>query len=513
MARIALIKIFTGLNLAPAQLSGELQRAGHDSRIIYFKDHYVANFGEHEGFEVTDYPGIFTAIDGSKRVWNCYKPFTNYEFGLLIEELNEFKPDAIGFSIISGIIKEAALVTEKLREHFSVPIIWGGPGPTLEPERCIAIADLVCINEGEEVIVELAEKLDAKADITDIAGTWSRKPDGEIVQNPQRPLLKLDDIAIPDWNTQHYVHINSIRGRRSNIWPSNIKQEYPIMTQRGCPFSCSFCIESRYQELFGKKNSLRRRSVDIVLQELRWAKDNLDIKTVLFYDDVFTVNPRWLKEFLPRYKAEIGLDFWCYTYPTTHDVELLHLLKDAGMTFITMGIQSGSARILKEHFNRPTETARVLEAAREIVDLGPEVVGYFDLISKVPFEKEEDLRATFEFLLELPKELRTLGLVEMCDFPTYDYTRQSEELGRVLASDKNATSSGDETNRQLATSAGGLSEADYDYYHKLYLLTRTSMPVAEIRAIAENPLYRENPALLDDFNTNESRANFTGISF
>ena len=36
MARIALIKIFTGLNLAPAQLSGELQRAGHSSRIIYF---------------------------------------------------------------------------------------------------------------------------------------------------------------------------------------------------------------------------------------------------------------------------------------------------------------------------------------------------------------------------------------------------------------------------------------------------------------------------------------------
>ena len=37
----------------------------------------------------------------------------------------------------------------------------------------------------------------------------------------------------------------------------------------------------------------------------------------MFYDDVFTVNPRWLREFAPRYKAEVGLPFWCYTYPRT----------------------------------------------------------------------------------------------------------------------------------------------------------------------------------------------------
>ena len=75
------------------------------------------------------------------------------------------------------------------------------------------------------------------------------------------------------------------------------------MTQRGCPFSCSFCIESVYQDMFGKKNSLRRRSVDVVIEELVAAKQKLGIRQVMFYDDVFTVNPRWLREFAPRYKA------------------------------------------------------------------------------------------------------------------------------------------------------------------------------------------------------------------
>ncbi|MEZ5493519.1 MAG: radical SAM protein [Pseudomonadales bacterium] len=502
MARIALIKIFTGLNLAPAQLSGELLRAGHASRIIYFKDHHIVDFDKCSDYEITDYPGVFTAADGIKKVWNCYKPFSDKEYRLLIEDLQEFQPDAIGFSVVSGIIREAGIVTKKLREHFSVPIIWGGPGPTLEPERCMDMADLVCINEGEQVIVDFANRLDVGADCTDILGTWARKGDGSLVRNPERPLLRLDDLAIPDWNLEHYAHINNFKGRRNGIYPHNLKHEYPVMTQRGCPFSCSFCIESRYQDMFGKKDSLRRKNIDLVLQELNWAKSHLDIKSILFYDEVFTVNPRWLDEFLPRYKEEIGLPFWCYTYPTTHTPELLQKLKDAGMVSITMGIQSGSERILKDHFNRPTAITRVLKAAQEIVDLGSEVRGFFDLISKVPFESEEDLRGTFNFLLELPKDIKMLGIAEMTNFPTYAYTEQLAERERLLASDTTTCTASHEPSQQ-----------DYDYYHKLYLLTRTDMPVKQLRAVGEDLLYRENPSLLDPLITNKPNISFTGISF
>jgi radical SAM superfamily enzyme YgiQ (UPF0313 family) len=44
-----------------------------------------------------------------------------------------------------------------------VPIIWGGSAPTLEPERCIQYADMLCINEGEELIVVLAIAIDSAA--------------------------------------------------------------------------------------------------------------------------------------------------------------------------------------------------------------------------------------------------------------------------------------------------------------------------------------------------------------
>lgn len=496
MAKIALIKLFTGLNLAPAQLSGELQRAGHDSRIIYFKDHKIVPLEDKDKYSVTDYPGILVAGDGSKKVWNCYTPFNDKENKLLIDYLQGYQPDAIALSVLAGTIREASYITNLLKQHFDVPFIWGGPGPTLEPDRCIQLTDLICINEGEEVIVELANRLDKKSEILSISGTWSKDSDGSVIKNSKRPLLKLDDIAIPDWDLRRYVHINSFKGLRTNIYPNNLGQEYPIMTQRGCPFSCSFCIESRYQEMFGKKDSLRRRSVDAVIDELKRAKANLDIVSILFYDDVFTVNPRWLNKFLPRYKAEIGLPFWCYTYPTTHTPELLNQLKDAGMVSITMGVQSGSERILKEHFNRPTATKRVIEAAQEIVDLGSEVKGFFDLITKVPFETENDLQATFHLMLALPKEFKTVGFGEMTSFPDYGFTKNVEENPTLIAQhDQEVT------------------EDMYEYYHKMYLLTRGPMSTDEILKIYNDLQYKKDHKLLDPLLQNEKYVSFTGISF
>ncbi|MFT4517810.1 MAG: radical SAM superfamily enzyme YgiQ (UPF0313 family) [Halioglobus sp.] len=498
MARVAIIKLFTGLNLAPAQLSGELVRAGHESRIIYFRDYEDHSAEESVNYEIAEFSGLLYSIDGRQIIWNCYTPFTDSEFDMLIKELEDYKPDLIGFSLYSGIIKENAQVTAKLREHFDVPVIWGGAAPTLEPELCIPHADVVCINEGEQVIVECANRVDAGEPLRDIQGTWTKAEDGTILKGENRPNIPLPDIAMPDWSKHNYIYIDKERVRRKRF-PINLGKEYPIMTQRGCPFSCSFCIESRYQEMFGKKDSLRRRDIDQVIEELRWAKENLDIETVLFYDDVFTVNPKWLKEFLPRYKEEIGMPFWCYTYPTTHTRETLQSLKDAGCISITMGVQSGSERILKDYYNRPTKTTRVIEAGKEIVDVG--ITGFFDLITISEFDREQDLRDTFDFLTEFPKELKCLAFGEMIGFPTYSYTNMSAENQEAINDPNN-----------LATTDLQPSREVYDYYHRLYRLTRTQMPVEQIRAIGTDMRYRNDPTLIDQYLKVEKIPRFTGLA-
>jgi radical SAM superfamily enzyme YgiQ (UPF0313 family) len=145
------------------------------------------------------------------------------------------------------------------------------------------------------------------------------------------------------------------------------------------------------------------------------------------------------------------------------------------MRSITMGIQSGSEDILKHHFNRPVEQDKAIEAARTIADCG--VAGFFDLITKVHFEKEEHLRQTFEFLCDFPREMKSIGFGAMVSFPEYGYTREVHEDGATFA----------------------VSERDYLYYHKLYLLTRTDLPRSVVRAMGRSRVLRRFPSLLDRF--------------
>jgi hypothetical protein len=112
-----------------------------------------------------------------------------------------------------------------------------------------------------------------------------------------------------------------------------------------------------------------------------------------------------------------------------------------------------------------------IRAAQDLVDLG--IDSFFDLITQSEFETEETCRETFEFLLAFPREMKTVGFYPMTKFPTYGYTAKVAEQKRTVA----------------------LSDDDYEYWHRMYLLTR--MPRQKIREIAASPDVRRNPSQVD----------------
>ena len=485
MANIAIIKLLYGMTITGAQLAGELLTHGHQTKIIYFKRQETVrledvNNGE---FQLGDIPMQNHVIsrDGDyiieTSIWKKIKP---HELKHLVKLLQEISPDAIGISTLSLGMTLASEVTQHLREHFTQPILWGGTGPTLEPDRSITDADLVCVGEGEDVIIEIANRLDNQQSLEGIAGTWFKFPDGLVQKNPKRPVSNLEKIAVPDWNARNFSLISGLRFDRE-FDPDTLSMDhsYYIMTQRGCPFSCSFCVESFYQNEFGKKDSLRRMSPEKTIRELRIAKNVLGYKTVTFMDDVFTINPRWLQPFLTMYKEEIGLPFFCYTYPTTHNPDILAMIKDAGCYAITMGVQSGSDRILTEIYNRPTKMGRVIEAANEIVASGIAAAS-FDMIPYTGFDAESDLQETLDVLLKIPKEMNTTFYTRMAYFPNYPIIEKLKDEALIAKSDN-------------------LDIDVYSYYFKLFELTRSIMPMEEIRTIAANPIYRANHYLLNPF--------------
>lgn len=74
--------------------------------------------------------------------------------------------DLIGISLMTDDLQNAILITTALRVHTRTPILWGGIHPTIEPESCLQHADMVCIGEGEETMVELVRKMRCGADLT-----------------------------------------------------------------------------------------------------------------------------------------------------------------------------------------------------------------------------------------------------------------------------------------------------------------------------------------------------------
>jgi radical SAM superfamily enzyme YgiQ (UPF0313 family) len=485
MATIPIIRLLYGMSITAAQLAGELQAHGHHTKVIFFKRGEMINLSEAnlDEYQFGDQPmrTYVPAETGMTLVeTSAWRKVKQQEIQHLVTMLKELNPDAIGLSMLSPAMTLASYVTEQLRKHFDVPILWGGTGPTLEPDLSIASADLVCVGEGEEVIVEIANRLDKKASLEGVAGTWFRLPDGTVQKNPKRPVSDLEQIAMPDWRPETFAFINGPRFfREMEPNQQSFDKSYQVMTQRGCPFSCSFCVESFYQREFGKKQSLRRMSPEKAIAEIRYARDVLGYTTVTFMDDVFTVNPRWLEAFLALYKTEIGLPFFCYTYPTTHNPHVLAMLERAGCHAITMGVQSGSDRILTEVYDRPTKVGRVVQAAREIVASGIPA-STFDLIPRTQFDAETDLRETFELLLEIPKEMASTFYNTMAYFPNYPIQEKFNDQDLVARSEV-------------------LTEDLYIYYFKLFDLTRTELSKEQVLAFASDPKYRADHNLLNPY--------------
>jgi len=472
VARFAFVKVFAGLNFGVSQLSGELQRAGHESLTIFFKEYRLVPEKDWGRYRQSKMAGVFIGGRAKRYDFNCYTPFTDCEYELLVHTLQEFKPDVIGFSLCSLPFDEVAEVTTRVRPHFpGVPIIWGGAGPTIEPERSLEYADMVCVGDGEELVVEIADAIDKGRDYSDTPNLWLRLPDGSIRKNPNAPLVDMDSIAFPDYDESRLVIISDDRIRR-NVFPPNYGQQYQIITTRGCPYSCSFCIESWTQDKYGKAGSLRRRSVDLVIEELVEAKRKYDIKAVLFFDAVFTTHPAWLKEFAQKYKEKVGIPFWCWTYPRSTRKRDLEYLRDAGLTAVTMGIQSGSETIL-EAYDRPIPTALATEAAKVVGEVG--VQGYFELITRSEYDTEKTMWETFEFLLDFPSHMQTFGFYPMIKFPTYGYTE------KVAVEQREIT----------------LTDEQYYFFHKIFLLARTTLPRRVKAFLAKSRLIRRFPSLLD----------------
>lgn len=386
--RIFLLALFDEWCLGLRTISALLKKDGHEVTLAYLRS--MSEINDEAG---KDDPDGHHAPPAS---------ITGADLTALKNLVRKTQPDLIGISLTSNFSGVAEKVTSLLREVTDIPIAWGGVDPTANPDLAITHADIICIGEGDDAGRELAACLSKGQDYSKINNLWVR--DGGTVQrNPIRPLVaSLDNLPWPDFAPANKFYIHNGQTIPNGIPErSHLQTNFPVLSGRGCPFSCTYCCNSMFRDMYGSKGYIRFRSVENIIAEIEHAcRINPSIQYIEFYDDVFGTKQDWLEKFAEVYPKRIGLPFFCFTYPSMCNRTHIAALKRAGCELICMGIQSGSERILREVYNRKGTRQQILRSAHLIHEAGLRLV--IDLIGNNPLETEKDYMETLTLLLDFP---------------------------------------------------------------------------------------------------------------
>jgi radical SAM superfamily enzyme YgiQ (UPF0313 family) len=350
-------------------------------------------------------------------------------------------------------------------------------------------ADYAVCGEGEEAMAELVTALATGTDARNIANVWYKGADRPI-GNPLRPLIaNLDSLPIPDLNDENKFYVEFGRLQGGDPWRNYVR--YELMASRGCPYSCTFCSNSVFHDIYRDLGRfVRLRSVEHVMRELEYANTMLPNLNVLFFvDEVFGLSLEWLQDFKEAYLRRIRLPFECLTDPRSITEEKVRLLKDSGVAELNIGIQAGSDKVRRELFNRYVSDEQILGIARLAKKYG--IFVRYDIIADNPFESRGDKRATLDILMRLPKPF-ILNLYSLNHFPRTKLTELA--LNKGIIGKEEVAGRSERCLRQLTVSFDFPRPREDQCWNALFsMASKPFIPRALLRLIANSEWFKRHP--------------------
>lgn len=305
----------------------------------------------------------------------------------LLSHVGSFDPDLIGFSTVTLQWNHTRRYASIIKRLFKVPIICGGPHPTFKPEEVIndPSVDMVCIGEGEYALLEVLERMENGGDLSTIPNIWVKNEEERIFRNEIRPLVSdLDTLPFPDREIVPYGDILK-----------ESKTEPVFISSRGCPYNCRFCSNSAIKKLYrGKGRYVRQRSPENVIEEIRKLREQHDFGSLNFYDEAFGFDRGWLEKFCDLYRKEFAYPFAGFIRAETMDREKLHMMREAGLALIYLGVESGNEEIRRQVMGRKVSDKRIIKTCRDAQAEGIQV-WTFNMVG-VPGETVDTIRETME---------------------------------------------------------------------------------------------------------------------
>lgn len=307
----------------------------------------------------------------------------------LAEAIAREQPLIVGMTIHTPDYAERVRLAAYLRERLpQTLLVAGGHHPSAEPEHLLqnTVFDVCVIGEGEETLLEIAQRIAAGEGsgspywLQGVLGV-AYKPQGQVVRTPPRPP-PADLDALP--NPAH--HLLALEDYSPH--PVLDIKSTALLTYRGCPKSCAFCLNPQ-----GRR--IRRRSPSHVVDEMARVVDEYEVRGFNVYDNLFGLDRKHAaavcEEILTR-RLDVVWD--CWTAGDFIGEELANKMRASGCIHVGFGAESGDDEVLaKAHRGFTVAQNEAGIHALSTAGLKPRV---FFMIG-LPGESEESVRQTVEF--------------------------------------------------------------------------------------------------------------------
>lgn len=332
---------------------------------------------------VTYVAAAFEAAGAEVRIFDhIVRRYTSDKMGM---QIDTFQPDILGATSVTLNFPIAARILSDAKRHRpSLITIMGGPHVSFSAERTLRDypeIDLIVVGEGEETIAELMAVGFDPQRWTEIPGLVFRRNGSIIDTGPRHFIQDLDALPFP---ARHLLPLSRYQALGYPI---------SIITSRGCPYSCIFCLGRR---MVGNRVRLRKASlvVDEIEQILSYGIDRINVA-----DDLFVSSSGKVKEVCDEILFR-GLRFtWsAFARVNTVDLKTLNLMRKAGCDSISFGVETGNPEMLKL-----IRKGITLDQVRRAVSLCREagIIAHTSFIVGLPGETPDTLRQTSMFAASL----------------------------------------------------------------------------------------------------------------
>ena len=203
-------------------------------------------------------------------------------------------------------------------------------------------------------------------------------------------LHDLDELSFPAWETifKDYIPKMKFLGKGPAI---------TIYASKGCPYQCFYyCVYPLQQ---GRK--VRARSVENIIDEIKYWKKELGTNKFVFRDPVFSINRKHTIAFCKKVIEEkLDITFMVETHLNNLDDEMIPLLRKAGLELVYVGVESSSHYVLKDMKRFTVEHDKQFQVIKKCEDAGIKVKTMF--IIGNPEDSKDTIIQSIEYAKYLP---------------------------------------------------------------------------------------------------------------